>query len=365
MKATEATDTTAADQPFDQTIDLRSDTVTLPSPAMREAITNAALGDDVYGEDPTVNRLQALAAERVGKAAALLVPSGTMGNLAALLAHCGRGAQAIVGSECHIYHYEAGGASALGGIIYQVVPNLPDGTLDEPALRRVLDHDSYDPHLAKPGVLCLENTHNRCGGAVLTPDYMAHVHAMAEQAGLPVHLDGARVFNAAVALNVDVRELTRHADTVQFCLSKGLAAPVGSIIAGPADFIARAHRMRKMLGGGMRQAGILAAAGIVALTEMVERLEEDHANARMLAEGLAALPGIVLDPASVQSDIVIFTLDDATRQRMSAADLVAALGKRGILMGELGSGRIRAVTHYGISAAAIEATLAAVRRVLA
>ncbi|NJK80146.1 MAG: low-specificity L-threonine aldolase [Chloroflexaceae bacterium] len=346
-------------------IDLRSDTVTLPTPAMREAIARAELGDDVYGEDPTINRMQALAAEKVGKEAALLVPTGTMGNLSAMLAHCGRGDQVIVGSECHIYQYEAGGASVLGGLMYKVVPNLPDGTLESGALHAVLANYHYDSHVARLGLLCLENTHNRCGGAVLSPEYMAEMRSLAQQHDLPVHLDGARVFNAAVALGVDVRELTQHVDSVQFCLSKGLAAPVGSVIAGSRAFITQAHRMRKILGGGMRQAGIIAAAGIVALTEMVDRLAEDHLHAAMLAEGLATTPGIVLDVTTVQTDIVIFALSEGLQQRMNATQFVRALHAAGVLMGEMGGGRIRAVTHYGIAADDIQETLAAVRRVVA
>jgi threonine aldolase len=341
-------------------IDLRSDTVTLPSPAMREAIARAELGDDVYGEDPTVNRLEALAAEQVGKEAAVLVVSGTMGNLAALLAHAGRGQRAIVGDKCHIYNYEAGGASALGGLAYQPLPTAADGTLDPAQVQAALQA-SDDPHQAPPGVLCLENTHNLCGGVVLSPSYMAQIHGLAQAAGVPLHLDGARVFNAAVALNSDVRELTRHVDTVQFCLSKGLSAPVGSIVAGPAPFIARVRRARKMLGGGMRQAGVIAAAGVVALTEMVERLDDDHRNARRLAEGLAKLPGITIDLSLVQTDIVRFELAEGAPD---AADFVAALRERGLLMGRVGGRAIRAVTHYGIEEAQIDQALATVREVL-
>jgi threonine aldolase len=342
-------------------IDLRSDTVTLPSPAMREAMAHAEVGDDVYGEDPTVNRLEAQAAQRMGKEAAVLVPSGTMGNLSALLAHCQRGQRVVLGSESHIFHYELGGASALGGLVYHMLPNLPDGTLEPGTLEEALASDHYDIHLAPVGVVCLENTHNRCGGAVLTPDYMAAVHARTQQHGVPLHLDGARIFNAAVALNSDVRELTRHVDSVQFCLSKGLSAPVGSLVAGSAAFIQRVRRMRKMLGGGMRQAGVIAAAGLVALNEMVERLEEDHLNARLLAEGLAAIPGIVLEPEAVQTDIVIFGLSDTGR---APGDFLAALKEQGVLMGEMG-GNVRAVTHYGISSEDVQAALQAVQRVLA
>ncbi len=342
-------------------IDLRSDTVTLPSPAMREAMARAELGDDVYGEDPTVNRLEALAAEMVGKEAAILVPSGTMGNLSALLAHGQRGQRVVCGDECHIYVYEAGGASALGGMVYHTLPTEPGGTLPLERVREALAA-SDDPHRAPPGVLCLENTHNRCGGTVLPPDYLETAHAIAREAGVPLHLDGARIFNAAVALGVDVRALTRHVDSVQFCLSKGLAAPVGSLVAGPRPFIERVRRVRKQLGGGMRQAGVIAAAGIVALTEMVERLAEDHANARRLAAGLAAIPGLRVDMARVQTDIVRFEL---VSEALTPAGFLAGLRERGVLMGGMGGRILRAVTHYGIGAAEIDRAISAAREVLA
>ncbi len=342
-----------------RTIDLRSDTVTLPTPEMRRAMAEAPVGDDVFGEDPTINRLEALAAERVGKQAALLVASGTMGNLCALLTHCARGDEVIVGDEAHIYHYEAGGPSVLGGVALHTIPTLPNGELPLAALAGAI-RDPEDIHEALTRLICLENTHNRCGGAVLSPEYMRAVHHFAHERGLLVHLDGARLFNAAVALGVDARELTRHVDTVQFCLSKGLAAPVGSILAGDAEFITRARRARKLVGGGMRQAGIIAAAGIVALEQMVERLAEDHANARILAEGLATFPRIEIDPAGVQTDIVIFKLRDG------APDVFErALAERGLLVGGIGYGRIRAVTHYGIDAGDIEEALEIVRAVLA
>lgn len=343
-------------------IDLRSDTVTLPSPAMREAIATAPLGDDVYGEDPTVNELERLAAATVGKEAAVLMPSGTMGNLAALLAHCGRGTRVVLGTECHVFNYEAGGASALGGIAYHTLPTAPDGTLPLDAIAAALHH-ADDPHHAPPAALCLENTHNRCGGTVLPLSYMAAAHATARDAGVPLHLDGARVFNAAVALGVDVREITRHVDTVQFCLSKGLAAPVGSMLAGPAPFIKQARRARKLLGGGMRQAGVVAAAGIIALTTMPERLADDHANARHLAEGLARIGGITVDLSRVQTNIVIFGLTpDAP---LSDTQFIAALRQRGLLVGGMGLGRIRAVTHYGIEAAHVDEALSIVADALA
>lgn len=341
-------------------IDLRSDTVTLPAPEMRRAMAEAELGDDVYGEDPTVNRLEALAAELMGKEAAVLVPSGTMGNLASLLAHCGRGQEALLGDESHIYNYEAGGASALGGVIFHPIHTEADGTLPLAAIEAAIRPAAGDSHSAPAGVICLENTHNRCGGAVLRPEYLAEVAALAARHKLPVHLDGARIFNAAIALGISAAEIARHATSVQFCLSKGLAAPVGSLVAGPAGFIERVRRVRKMLGGGMRQAGVLAAAGIVALTSMVERLHEDHKHARLLAEGLAELPGIILDPTRIQTNIVIFTL----RDNLDPAAFIAALQEQGVLIGGMGGRRLRAVTHYGISADDCRRAVEAARRAL-
>jgi threonine aldolase len=291
----------------------------------------------------------------------VLVPTGTMGNLSAVLAHGGRGERVILGDECHIYRYEAGGASALGGLIYNALPTCADGTLDLGLLREAAAA-SADPHQSPPGLICLENTHNRCGGVVLPISYMADVHMIAQENGLPLHLDGARVFNAAVALGVDVREITRHVDSVQFCLSKGLSAPVGSIVAGTRPFIMRVRRMRKLLGGGMRQAGVIAAAGIVALREMVDRLAEDHANARALAVGLSEIPGLSIDLARVQTNIVRFALDD---ERISVADLIGRLRSQGVLMGGMGGRTIRAVTHYGIGASDIDRAVRALREALA
>lgn len=341
-------------------IDLRSDTVTLPSPAMRAAMANAPLGDDVYGEDPTVNRLEALAAAMVGMEAALFVPSGTMGNLLAVLAHCGRGDEAILGNESHIFHYEAGGPSVLGGVALRPVATLPNGELPLDTLAAAI-RDPDDSHEALTRLICLENTHNRCGGVVLAPAYMAAVHDFAGSRGLALHLDGARLFNAAVALGTPVATITQHVDSAMFCLSKGLAAPVGSVVAGSTAFVQRARRLRKLLGGGMRQVGVIAAAGIVALEHMVERLAEDHANARVLAEGLATLPGISIDLASVQTDIVVFSLADA---RWTPATFTRALADRGVLVGEIGHGRLRAVTHYGIDSGAIEEALGVMQQVV-
>jgi threonine aldolase len=340
-------------------IDLRSDTVTLPSPQMREAICRAELGDDVFGEDPTVNRLEQVAAERVGKQAALLVPSGTMGNLASILTHCGRGAEVILGDQCHTFIYEAGGIAALGGVHPRPLPNQPDGTLRLEAIEAAIRPDNV--HFPRTRLICLENTHNRCSGAVLTPEYMAQVAALARRHGLAVHLDGARIFNAAVALNVDVRDLTREVDSLSFCLSKGLAGPVGSVICGSAAFIAEARRTRKILGGGMRQAGILAAAGIVALGEMVERLREDHDNAARLARGIAQIEGLSVDLARVQTNIVYI---DVTRGGLTAEELVKQLGGAGVKVLSTGPTRLRAVTHYGITADDIDQTLLALTRVM-
>jgi threonine aldolase len=341
-------------------VDLRSDTVTLPTPAMRQAIFEAELGDDVYGEDPTVNRLEAMAAERLGKEAAVFVPTGTMANLVCLLTHCARGDEAIMGHLAHTFLFEAGSSAAVGGIHPHTVPNQPDGTLNLDDVRAAI-RDPDNEHEPRSRLVCLENTHNRCGGAVLTPSYMAQVRALADQHSLAIHLDGARVFNAAVALGVPASTLVRDADSVSFCLSKGLSAPVGSLVCGPAAFIQRARRQRKMLGGGMRQAGVLAAAGIVALETMVDRLADDHANARRLAEGLARLPGIILDPARVVTNIVIFEL---AADALSPADLIAGLAERAVKLGDIGGRKFRAVTHYGLEASDIDYSLAAFQVVI-
>ncbi|GIV95391.1 MAG: threonine aldolase [Herpetosiphonaceae bacterium] len=342
-------------------IELRSDTFTLPTPAMREAAFYAQVGDDVYGEDPTVNRLERLAADMLGKEAACFMPSGTMANLTSILVHCPRGTEVLVGDESDIYHYEAGGASVVGGIIYHAVPTRPDGTLPIPALAQAI-RDASDSQFAEAALICLENTHNRCGGVVLPLAYLAEVQRFARERGLPVHIDGARIFNAAVALGVRPAEIAQYADSVQFCLSKGLAAPVGSLVVGDRRFVERARRLRKMLGGGMRQVGMMAAAGIVALETMVGRLVEDHANARRLAEGLAQIPGLRINLETVQTNIVIFeVLDD----RYTWQSFLEALSRHGVRMGELGYGRIRAVTHYGISADDVDLAIEAVRRILA
>ena len=340
-------------------VDLRSDTVTLPTPAMREAIYRAEVGDDVYGEDPTVNRLEEMAAERLGKEAALFVASGTMGNLVSLLSHCGRGDEFIVGHLAHTFLYEAGGSAALGGIHPRTVPNQPDGTMDLADIEAAIRPENV--HFPRSKLVCLENTHNRCGGAVLTPEYTKAVCELAHRHGLAVHLDGARIFNAAVALGVDVKELVEDVDSVQVCLSKGLSAPVGSVICGDKEFIYEARRNRKIVGGGMRQAGIIAAAGIVAMEQMVDRLAEDHANARRLAEGLAEIPGLAIDLDRVQTNIVIF---DLVSERLTPAELQARLDERGVKLLAIEGRRLRAVTHYGIEAEDIEVALGVIREVM-
>jgi len=340
-------------------VDLRSDTVTLPTPAMRRAMYEAELGDDVFGEDPTVNRLEAMAAERMGKEAAMFVASGTMGNLTAMLTHCQRGHEAIMGDKAHTFLFEAGGSAVLGGIHPHTLPNQPDGTLRLEDIEAAIRPEN--PHHPRTRLVCLENTHNRCGGAVLTPEYTDRVGELAHRHGLAVHLDGARVFDAAVALGVDVRHLTRSVDSVQFCLSKGLSAPVGSLLCATREFIAEAQRWRKMLGGGMRQAGVIAAAGIEALDDMVDRLADDHANARRLAEGLADMPGFAVDLASVQTNIVIW---DLTTDRVSPQEVVERLGAEGVKILAIGGRQFRAVTHYGIETDDVEQAVDVARQVM-
>ena len=288
------------------TIDLRSDTLTQPTEAMRNAMAQADVGDDVFGEDPTVNRLEKIAAERVGKEAAVFVPSGTMGNLISMLSHCARGDEVILGDQSHIFLNEVGGIAALGGIHPHIIPNEPDGTLGLETLEKSIR--TSDLHYPPTRLITLENTHNYCMGTPVTPEYMSLVGNLARKHKLKVHVDGARIFNAAVALETDIKNLTADADSVMFCLSKGLSAPIGSLTCGTADFIMKARKWRKMVGGGMRQAGHLAAAGIIALNELVDRLKEDHDNARKLAKGLSSLKGMELDPESIKTNIIFFSL---------------------------------------------------------
>lgn len=325
-------------------IDLRSDTVTQPTPAMREAMAKASVGDDVYGEDPTVNRLQEMAAEMLGKEAALFVPSGTMGNLASILAQCGRGDEVILGDKAHTVIYEAGGISALGGIHSRQLPNQDDGTISMEDIQAAIRPN--DIHQPPTRLIGLENTHNRCGGVALTPDYGRAVRGLADQYGIFLHLDGARIFNAAIAQGVHAKELAQPFDSVTFCLSKGLCAPVGAVIVGNSAFIHQARRIRKQLGGGMRQAGILAAAGIVALETMIDRLAEDHSRAKALAKELAHIPGIVLDPGTPHTNMIFLGLSPDYPH--SAQWVAARLRDKGILVGIVGEKRFRLVTHYWI-----------------
>ncbi len=349
-------------------IDLRSDTVTQPTEAMRRAMAAAEVGDDVYEEDPTVNRLQETAAAMLGKEAALFVPSGTMGNLIAVLVHCQRGDEVLVGEKSHTFLFEAGGISALGGIHSRQLPNRPDGGLALEDIRRSIRPE--DVHQPPTRLICLENTHNFCGGTVQSVEYMHQVGQLAQEYGLKVHLDGARLFNAAASIVEQqggevrqvARELVQAVDSVMFCLSKGLCAPVGSILCGSKAFISQARRIRKMLGGGMRQAGVLAAAGLVALETMIDRLHEDHRRARRLAEGLRTIPGLVLDAMTPVTNMVFLSL--ATDVPWNAAEIVSRLREKGVLVGKVGERRFRLVTHYWIDDAAIEHTLQAFREVL-
>lgn len=338
-------------------IDLRSDTVTNPTPEMRRAMFEAEVGDDVYGEDPTVNNLEMIAAERMGKEAALFTTSGTQSNLTAVLTHTRHGNEVILGSDAHIFWYEVGGAAALGGVIMHTVPNDRSGRLDPNDVEQAIRGKNL--HYPETTLICLENTHNRCGGAVLTPDYTKEICDLAHTHGLKVHLDGARIFNAAIALGVPVPLLTGNVDSVSFCLSKGLSAPVGSLLCGSKNFVERARKYRKMLGGGMRQAGVLAAAGIVALETMVNRLAEDHANAKRLAQGLARIKEITLYQDDVPTNIVMFALSP----ELSTSEFIEALLKSGVKVSPRGGNLFRAVTHRMISSSDINEVVTLIKTV--
>lgn len=332
-------------------IDLRSDTVTLPTEEMLEAIRNAELGDDVYKEDPTVNRLEEMAAKKMGKEDALLVPSGTMANLVSVMSNTKRGDCVILEAESHMYWYEVGGLSAIAGLLpWPVKGNM--GVLDpmdvEAAVR---PRNIYFPETT---LVCIENTHNRAGGTIVTPAQIEALRKVAEKYGLTLYMDGARIFNAAVALKIDVRELARHVDNLMFCLSKGLSCPVGSVIVGDSEFIERAEKVRKMLGGGMRQAGIIAAPGIIALEKMVDRLEEDHVNARLLAEGLAKVEGLYVDLSRVQTNIVLV---DVSGLGIDANTFIEKLKERRVLASYHSRSIVRMVTHRGIEREDVEKTL--------
>jgi len=334
------------------TVDLRSDTLTRPTPSMQQAMAAAEVGDDVFGEDPTVNRLEKMAAERMGKEAALFVASGTMANLVCQLTHCGRGDEMILGDQAHIFFYEQGGSAAIGGIHPRIIANRTDGTLSAEDIEAAIRPDNL--HFPRTRLISLENTHNRCSGTPLSISYMQSIRELADRYDMRIHVDGARIFNASIALGVNVKDLAAPADSISFCLSKGLAAPVGSMVCGTSPFIAEARRARKVLGGGMRQAGVLAAAGIIALTENVSRLMEDHANAKKLARGLDEIPGLAANIEMTKTNIVFFSV---TGPGWDASKLSEHLDEGGVRVLPTGPSQMRAVTHYHISSEDIDHAL--------
>lgn len=344
---------------MNRSVELRSDTFTRPSPAMRRAMAEAVVGDDVWNEDPTVHQLEARAAEVMGKEAGLFVASGTQGNLIGVLSHTQRGDEIIIGDQSHIFRYEVGGLAVVGGLQVHTLPNSRDGRIAPEAIAGAIR--GGDIHEPPTGCVAIENTHNRCFGSVLPVEQVQAVADVAHADGVPVHLDGARVFNAATALRVSVAHVTRPVDSVTFCLSKGLGAPVGSVLCGSAEFIRRARKWRKLLGGGMRQVGILAAAGLYALEHNVQRLADDHDNARVLATGLAQIPGIEIDLDAVASNIVFFAIPGL---ELSLPSLLERLAAAGVRMAPSGH-RIRAVTSLEVSREDIEYALDTVRRVAA
>lgn len=327
---------------LDDNIDLRSDTVTLPTEEMLEAIRHAELGDDVFREDPTVNRLEQLSAEKMGKEAALLVTSGTQANLISLMSNSNPGDLVILESESHIYWYEVGGISKIAGLLPWPVKSA-FGALDPKDVEASIHPN--DIHFPKPAIICIENTHNRHGGTIITPTQTKAINEVAQQHNLKLYMDGARIFNAAVALKIDVKEITKHVDNLMFCLSKSLCCPIGSLLVGTNDFIEKARKNRKMLGGGMRQAGIIATPGIIALEKMIDRLEEDHKNARRLAEGISKIQGIQIDLNRVQTNIVYYDVSDLG---LSAEIFVSKLKEKGVLALPLAEKKVRMVTHRGI-----------------
>lgn len=338
-------------------IDFRSDTVAMPSPEMRQAMVTAPLGDDVFGDDPTTNKLLEVAAERMGKRAATFVPSGTMGNLIGVAVNARRGEELIADADSHVFHYETAGAAAVCGVQIRPVPTEAGVMSPRQIVDAIRPRD--DPHQPLTAAVTFENTHNRHGGVVWPLEDLRAGSDAAHERGLRVHLDGARIFNASVALGVKASDIAEAADTVTFCLSKGLACPIGSVFCGSEEDVEEAKRWRKRLGGGMRQVGVLAAAGLVALDHMVDRLAEDHANARTLAEGLAELPGVRCDLSRVQTNLVFFDLDD-----MSADRFVDACARNGLLSASTGPHRMRFVTHYGIESTDIQDALKICEEVL-
>ena len=337
-----------------EVIDLRSDTVTLPTGEMLDSIRRAELGDDVFGEDPTVNRLETLAAEKMGKEAALLVTSGTQANLISLMSNANRGELVILESESHIYWYEVGGVSTIAGLLpWPIKGSL--GVLAPEDIEASIRPSNI--HFPRSSLICLENTNNRHGGTIINPGQMKAINRVAEKYGLKLYLDGARIFNAAIALRVDIKEFTKHVDNLMFCLSKGLCCPVGSLLVGTDEFIEKSRKIRKVLGGGMRQAGIIAAPGIVALESMVNRLEEDHRNARYLAEGISKIDGIQIDLNCVQTNIVVY---DVSNLGIDGEMFVSKLKQKGILSLSLTEKKVRMVTHKGIEREHIEKAISAI-----
>ena len=341
-------------------IDFRSDTVTWPTEKMRAAMASAPVGDDVLGEDPTVKALEAKAAELTGKEAALYVTSGTMGNFVSILAHAGRGDQAIVGVDAHTFLAEGGGMAALGGVVPHALTTDDIGRMNLAEVEAAISPDNE--HYTLKRLILLENTYGTKQGAPIPLDYFAAVRDIADRHGVGVHLDGARVCNAAVALGQPLAKVVAHVDSVSICLSKGLCSPIGTVIAGTAQFIARAHRVRKSIGGGMRQAGVTAAAGLISLNDMVARLADDHKHARLLAEGLAEIPYIRIDPETVKTNIVFISLSDDAP--LSHPELVAALRDQGLYVAAYGAARIRAVTHYWVGEQEVEALVEGVKNAL-
>ncbi|MFQ6080088.1 MAG: low-specificity L-threonine aldolase [Candidatus Bathyarchaeia archaeon] len=329
-------------------VDLRSDTVTLPTEEMLEAIRHAKLGDDVYREDPTVNRLEEMAAQKMGKESALLVTSGTQGNLVSVLSHTKRGDEVILEADSHTFHFEVGGLAAIGGLMARPIKGRM-GVLDPRDVENAIRPKNI--HCPETTLVCIENTHNRAGGTVVSPRQIKAIWEVAKKHDLAVHMDGARIFNAAIALNVDVKDLTKHVDSVMFCLSKGLSCPIGSLVVGSQEFVEKARRWRKMLGGGMRQAGIIAAPGIIALEKMIDRLRDDHRNARILAEKLAKTEGVSINLKTVQTNIVIF---DVHNLGVTSVEFLRKLGEHGVKALPTGKTSIRMVTHRGIERGDIE-----------
>ena len=354
---------------MDRIIDLRSDTVTLPSDEMRKAILSANLGDDVFGEDPTVNKLEEIAANLLGKDAGLLVPSGTMGNLISILVHCPRGTEIILGDKAHTFVFEAGGISAFGGIHSRQLKNQPDGIIKISDIQSAIRVDNI--HFPKTSAIALENTHNLCNGSPLEPDYIKDVAQIAHDNDMKLHIDGARIFNAAVALDVDVKDLVISADSVTFCLSKGLSAPVGSVICGSEEFIYHARRNRKALGGGMRQAGIIAAAGIFSMDTMIDQIREDHENAKRLAEGINEIDGLCIDLENIKTNILYFDIEkgkdrgeELARQTENIEIYPFEITMDNTHFFESRPGRFRLVTHYGITRDDVEKSLAALKNMV-